>query len=116
MADGYLTIRIMGTDVDGSYVEMTNETWEDSEHYYANSYRNVYDANGNLISSQKEAYSCYDREEVIAARKAAEKAAQEAPAQEVAATDGTVAPPVVDEQFEEPITDPAIPPTEEVYG
>ncbi len=116
VADGYLTIRIMGTDVDGSYVEMTNETWEDSEHYYANSYRNVYDANGNLISSQKEAYSCYDREEVIAARKAAEKAAQEAPAQEVAATDGTVAPPVVDEQFEEPITDPAIPPTEEVYG
>ncbi len=115
VADGYLTIRIMGTDVDGSYVEMTNETWEDSEHYYANSYRNVYDANGNLISSQKEAYSCYDKEEVVAARKAAEKAAQEASSQQ-AATDSSAAPPVIDQQFAEPVTDPAVPPEGEIYG
>ena len=113
VADGYLTVRILGTDVDGSYVDLTNETWEDAEHYYANSYRNVYDANGNLISSTKEAYSCYDKEEAIAAKKAAQEAAQtsvqEPAVQESVPVEEYVAPPaIVDEQFAEPITDPAV--------
>ena len=113
VADGYLTVRILGTDVDGSYVDLTNETWEDDEHYYANSYRNVYDANGNLISSTKEAYSCYDKEEAIAAKKAAQEAAQtsvqEPAVQESVPVEEYVAPPaIVDEQFAEPITDPAV--------
>lgn len=120
VADGYLTVRILGTDVDGSYVELTNETWEDSEYYYANSYRNVYDANGNLISSTKEAYSCYDKEEALAAKRAAEEAATQASTQETvqetAPAEEYVAPPaVVDEQFQEPVTDPAVP-EGEVYG
>ncbi len=67
VSGGYLTIQILGTDVDGSYVDITNETWEDATHYYAQTYRNVYDKNGSLISSQKEAYSCYDKEEAVAA-------------------------------------------------
>lgn len=67
VSGGYLTIRILGTDVDGSYVDITNDTWEDATHYYAQTYRNVYDKNGNLISSQKEAYSSYDKEEALAA-------------------------------------------------
>ena len=120
VADGYLTVRILGTDVDGSYVDLTNETWEDAEHYYANSYRNVYDANGNLISSTKEAYSCYDKEEVLAAKRAAEEAAAQTPVQETVQeavpTEEYVAPPaVVDEQFTEPVTDPAVP-AGEIYG
>ncbi len=127
VADGYLTVRILGTDVDGSYVDLTNETWEDAEHYYANSYRNVYDANGNLISSTKEAYSCYDKEEVLAARKAAQEAAQQQTQQQAATeqqpvqeqtgqapTEGYDAPPTMaEEQFSEPVTDPAAP---EVFG
>ena len=67
VSGGYLTIQILGTDVDGSYVDITNETWEDATHYYAQTYRNVYDKNGSLISSKKEAYSCYDKEEAVAA-------------------------------------------------
>ncbi len=77
VSGGYLTIRILGTDVDGSYVEITNDTWEDAAHYYAQTYRHVYDKNGNLISSTKEAYSSYDKESAIAAKKQAQQQAQQ---------------------------------------
>ncbi len=63
VSGGYLTVRLLGTDVDGSYVQITSDTWEDSQYYYAQTYRNVYDKNGNLISSAKEAYSSYHKEE-----------------------------------------------------
>ncbi len=66
VSGGYLTVRILGTDEDGTYVEITNETWEDASHYYAQTYRNVYDRNGNLLTSNKEAYSTYDKEEALA--------------------------------------------------
>ena len=80
---GYLTIKILGTNVDGASVKMTNEVlsstpWEtvykDDETlpagtekvtttpytgYKVKSYRNVYDANGKLISSTYEATSDY---------------------------------------------------------
>ena len=80
---GYLTIKILGTNVDGTSVKMTNEVlsstpWEtvykDDETlpagtekvtttpytgYKVKSYRNVYDANGKLISSTYEATSDY---------------------------------------------------------
>ncbi len=62
VSGGYLTVKLWGTDVDGSYVVMTTSEWEDGSHYYAQSYRNVYDRNGNLISSTEEAYSSYDKE------------------------------------------------------
>ena len=65
VANGSLTVRLLGTNVDGSYVVMTSDTWEDSEFYYAQTYRNVYDANGNLVSSNKEAYSRYHKYEAV---------------------------------------------------
>lgn len=66
--DNTLTIRIMGTDVDGSYVQMTYASWlvynnEDypdiATGYKAATYRWVYDKDGNLLSKELEAYSEY---------------------------------------------------------
>ena len=54
-----VTVEIYGTDVDGSYVQMTTETWTTADGYGATSYRNVYDKDGNLISSTQEAKSHY---------------------------------------------------------
>ena len=80
---GYLTVRILGTNADGSYARMTNETlsktdWETVYQedpaiapgkqevkttaytgYKVKTYRHVYDKNGNLISSAYEATSDY---------------------------------------------------------
>lgn len=63
VSDGYLTVELWGTDEDGSYVKITSDTWEDSEFYYAQTYRTVYDVDGNQISSAKEAYSRYHKYE-----------------------------------------------------
>ena len=88
---GYLTIKILGTNVDGSYVKMTNEVlsstpwttvYEDDDTlpagtekvvtspytgYKVKSYRNLYAADGTLISSTYEATSDYKvRNKVIA--------------------------------------------------
>lgn len=62
-----LTIEVWGTDVDGSYVELKYSTWKvyDTKYptvavgYKATTYRNVFDKNGTLISSNKEATSTY---------------------------------------------------------
>ena len=62
VSGGYLTVQIWGTD-DGTRVEMTSETWEDSVYYYAQTYRTVYAADGTQISSEKEAYSSYHKYE-----------------------------------------------------
>lgn len=80
---GYLTVKILGTNVDGTYVKMTNEVlsktpWETVYKddptlpagtekvtttpytgYKVKSYRNVYGADGKLISSTYEATSDY---------------------------------------------------------
>ena len=63
VSDGQLTVQIWGTNLDGSYVRITNETWEDSEYYYAQTYRTVYAADGTQLSRQKEAYSSYAKYE-----------------------------------------------------
>lgn len=63
-----LTVQIWGTDVDGTYVEMTYaaSTVYDTEYpdvaigTEATTYRNVYAADGTLISKTKEAYSYYN--------------------------------------------------------
>jgi len=65
--DMKLTVEILGTDVDGSYVEMTSREYQcyDDVHtdvavgYAATTYRNVYDKNGTLLSTEKEAFSYY---------------------------------------------------------
>ncbi len=112
VSGGYLTIRLLGTDEDGSYVDITNETWEDAAHYYAQTYRNVYDKNGALISSQKEAYSSYDKEEALAAAAATptpvpqtpEPVVQEPVVQEPAVQEAEAPPPAIET---DPETEPA---------
>lgn len=54
-----VTVKIWGTDEDGSYVEIQIETWATAKGTGATTYRLVYDANGNLISKTKEAESEY---------------------------------------------------------
>ena len=63
VADGQLYVQLWGTDVDGSYVDITADGWEDATYYYAQTYRNVYAADGTLISSEPEAYSRYNKYE-----------------------------------------------------
>ena len=70
-ADKSITIEIWGTDVDGSYVELTSgygyrydSTYPDVDiGYSAVSYRNIYDKDGNLIDRVFEASSSYDLHE-----------------------------------------------------
>lgn len=93
---GYLTVKILGTNVDGTYVKMTNEVlsktdWEtvykDDETlpagtekvtttpytgYKVKSYRNVYSADGKLISSTYEATSDYKVRNKVISRGPAE--------------------------------------------
>ena len=81
--DGYITVRLLGTSIDGTYARMTNEVlsrtdWETEYRedaavapgteqvkvtpytgYQVKSYRHVYDKDGNLISSAFEASSNY---------------------------------------------------------
>lgn len=69
--DNTITVEIWGTDVDGSYVELTSgygyrydETYTDVViGYYAVSYRNIYDKDGNLVEKVFEASSSYDLHE-----------------------------------------------------
>ena len=67
--DSDLTVEIWGTDVDGSYVELTNETWVVTDPTYtgvitgwlARATRHVYDANGNEIATILEPYGNYNK-------------------------------------------------------
>ncbi|MCF0137491.1 MAG: VanW family protein [Oscillospiraceae bacterium] len=54
-----LTVEIWGTDVDGTYVEMTSTSSSDSKGIYATTYRCVYDRDGNLLSKTQEDKSFY---------------------------------------------------------
>ena len=90
-ANGYLTVTLVGTKTDNTHVEMTNEflgktDWKTVYQtdptlpvgttkvvttpytgYKYNTYRNIYDGNGKLISSKFEALSDYKvRDQVIA--------------------------------------------------
>ena len=70
-SDNSITVEIWGTDVDGSYVELTSgygyrydSTYPDVViGYSAVSYRNIYDKDGNLIDRVFEASSSYDLHE-----------------------------------------------------
>jgi vancomycin resistance protein YoaR len=106
VSDGYLTVEIWGTDVDGSYVQMTSDTWEDDDYYYAQTYRAVYAADGTLLSKEKEAYSRYHKYE----------AGEETPAPETPAPTATPAPtesPVPTESPAPTDTPPTAQPTSE---
>lgn len=58
---GSLTVRVLGTNVDGTSVKMTNKTvsYDGKGGKTVKTYRNVYDASGNLISDDYEATSVY---------------------------------------------------------
>lgn len=58
-----LYVEIWGTNLDGHYVKVTTDGWEDAEFYYAMAYRKVYDADGNLIRSDDGVYSRYHKYE-----------------------------------------------------
>ena len=65
-----LNIQIWGTDVDGSYVEMTYDryyfTYEGSEDiagFHVWTYRNIYDKEGNLIETRDESEAMYHKHE-----------------------------------------------------
>ena len=67
--DTDLTIEIHGTNLDGSYVELTNATYVVNDDTYTNVQigwggqvtRHVYDANGNLINTINEPYGIYHK-------------------------------------------------------
>lgn len=87
--DGYMTVNIWGTKTDDTTVEIVSETLEtipyeteyknDSSQYVGEStvvqsgedgykvqtYRQIYDGDGNLISNEKEAYSVYSKHNQI---------------------------------------------------
>ena len=100
VSNGQLTVQIWGTDVDGTYVRITNETWEDSEYYYAQTYRTVYAADGTQLSRNKEAYSSYAKYE----------AGEETPAP-VDPSTPTPAPTAAPTNTPEPTTEPTAPPS-----
>ena len=60
---GYFYVEIWGTNLDGSYVQVSTDGWEDAEFYYAMSYRNVYAADGTLIRAEDGVYSRYHKYE-----------------------------------------------------
>ena len=100
VSNGQLTVQIWGTNVDGSYVRITNDTWEDSQYYYAQTYRTVYAADGTQLSHEKEAYSSYAKYE----------AGEETPAP-VSPTTPTPPPTQVPEDTPEPTPEPTDPPS-----
>ena len=63
-----VTVELWGTDVDGNYVEVTSETWYMYDPTYtsvrtgykAQTYRSIYDKDGNLLSKKPEATSTYN--------------------------------------------------------
>ncbi|MCD8008715.1 MAG: VanW family protein, partial [Clostridiales bacterium] len=87
--DGYLTVTLLGTKTNSNYVKMVSETLEtiaystitknDSSQYEGTStvtqkgengykvqtYRQVYDSDGNLLSETEEAYSVYSKHDEI---------------------------------------------------
>lgn len=60
VSDGYMKIRLLGTDEKDYYVKMTSGYSEDESFVYAWSYKSKFDKETDeLISKEKEAYSCY---------------------------------------------------------
>lgn len=58
-AQNTLTVQINGSNPDGIKVELSTQTWQLADGYGAQSYRSVYDKDGNLISKTDEAKSRY---------------------------------------------------------
>lgn len=60
VSDGYVKIKLLGTDEKDYYVKMTSGYSDDDTHYYAWSYKSKYSKETDeLISKEKEAYSSY---------------------------------------------------------
>lgn len=60
VSDGMVKVRILGTDEKDYYVKMTSGYSEDDLYIYSWSYKSKYDKETDeLISKEKEAYSCY---------------------------------------------------------
>ena len=60
VSDGYVRMKILGTDEKDYYIKMDARSYEDGDIIYATSYKCKYDKETNeLISREKEAYSVY---------------------------------------------------------
>lgn len=60
VSDGFVKVKILGTDEKDYYIKMTSGYSEDDNYYYSWSYKNKYDKETDeLISREKEAYSSY---------------------------------------------------------
>jgi len=91
------SVRLLGTDTDGSTVQMTTKSWINADGSTGvTSYRNVYDRNGVLLSTVKESDSRYHLHE--------EKKPEETESPEESEKPEESAPP---EESGEPILDPA---------
>ncbi len=56
-----LYVEIWGTNVDGRYVKVSTDGWEDADFYYSMTYRNTYAADGSLLHSYDGVYSRYHK-------------------------------------------------------
>ena len=60
VSDGFVKIKLLGTDEKDYYIKMTSGYDEDDNYYYSWSYKNKYDKETDeLISKEREAYSSY---------------------------------------------------------
>ncbi len=111
--DGYLTVQLWGTDEDGSYVKIESDTWEDDDYYYAQTYRAVYDKDGNRISYVKEAYSRYHKHEANTPTPKPTETAAPSASPDVTATPTPTAPPPAMTNTPAPTNEPTPVPTNE---
>ena len=97
-AKNTVSVHIVGTDEDGSYVQMTYATWlvygnseypETATGYKAVTYRNVYSKDGTLISKEQEAYSeyRYHEEDIVYPTPTPSPTPEPTPTEPVAPTD-----------------------------
>lgn len=60
---GSIYVEIWGTNLDGRYVEVNTDGWEDADYYYAVSYRSTYAADGTVLRDSEVEYSQYHKHE-----------------------------------------------------
>lgn len=62
-SNGNIYVQIWGTNLDGRYVEVKTDGWEDADYYYAVSYRSTYAADGTVLRESEAEYSQYHKYE-----------------------------------------------------
>ena len=60
---GSIYVELWGTNLDGRYVEISTDGWEDANYYYAVSYRTTYAPDGTVLRETETDYSQYHKHE-----------------------------------------------------